>query len=67
LALVYCAKIFLTAQRRKSERAYQFGQFTLLALFILIALNFIYFLPLYMGQTITYDAWHAHMWFKSWI
>lgn len=67
LALVYCAKIFLTAQRRKSERAYLFGEITVAALFIVIALNFIYFLPLYLGQVTTYDAWHAHMWFESWI
>jgi dolichyl-phosphate-mannose--protein O-mannosyl transferase len=67
LALVYCARTFLTAQRRKSDRAYQLGEFGLLALVIVIALNFIYFLPLYLGQVTTYEAWHAHMWFASWI
>ncbi len=67
LAIVYCAKLFLTSQRVKSERAYLFAQFSVGAIFVLIAINFIYFLPLFMGQTITYDAWHAHMWFESWI
>ena len=67
LAIVYCAKLFLSAQRRKSERAYLFGEFALLTLFILITINFIYFLPLYLGQVTTYEAWHAHMWFASWI
>jgi dolichyl-phosphate-mannose--protein O-mannosyl transferase len=67
LALVYCARTFLTAQRRKSDRAYQLGEIGLLALVIVIALNFIYFLPLYLGQVTTYEAWHAHMWFASWI
>ena len=67
LALVYCARIFLTAQRRKSDRAYVLGEIGLAALFIVIALNFLYFLPLYLGQVTTYDAWHAHMWFESWI
>jgi dolichyl-phosphate-mannose--protein O-mannosyl transferase len=67
LALVYCARTFLTAQRRKSDRAYQLGELGLLALVIVIALNFIYFLPLYLGQVTTYEAWHAHMWFASWI
>ena len=67
LALVYCARLFLTAQRRKSDRAYRIGEFLLLGVFLLITLNFIYFLPLYLGQVTTYEAWHAHMWFASWI
>ncbi len=67
LALVYCARIFLTTQRRKSDRAFILGELGILGLFIVIALNFIYFLPLYIGQVTTYDAWHAHMWFESWI
>ena len=54
LALVYCA--------RSIKNHYAIG-----AAFILIALNFIYFLPLYLGQVTTYEAWHAHMWFASWI
>lgn len=67
LALVYCARLFLTSQQRKSDRAYRFAQGTLLAIFLLIAANFIYFLPVYMGDVITYDAWQARMWFASWI
>lgn len=67
LALVYCARTFLTAQQRKSDRAYQLGQFGVLAIFIVIALNFIYFLPLYLGQVISYSNWYGHMWFDSWI
>ncbi len=67
LALVYCARLFLTSQRRKSDRAYRFAQFALFAIFALIAANFFYFLPLYMGDVITYQAWQARMWFPSWI
>jgi dolichyl-phosphate-mannose--protein O-mannosyl transferase len=67
LALVYCARLFLTAQRKKSDRAYQMGQIVLLVAVVMIALNFIYFLPLYTGHIITYDAWHSHMWLESWI
>ena len=33
----------------------------------LIALNFAYFLPLFMGQVITYSHWSSMMWFPSWI
>ncbi len=67
LALVYCARLFLTAQRRKSDRAYRIGEFVLLGLFLAMTINFIYFLPLYLGQVLTYEAWQAHMWFASWI
>ena len=67
LALVYCAKLFLTSQRRKSDRAYLLGQISILTLVALIAINFIYFLPLYLGEVMTYEAWSAHMWFASWI
>jgi dolichyl-phosphate-mannose--protein O-mannosyl transferase len=67
LALVYCARLFLTSLRRKSDRAYRTGEFILFGAFILIAINFIYFLPLYLGEVIPYESWHAHMWFASWI
>jgi dolichyl-phosphate-mannose--protein O-mannosyl transferase len=67
LALVYCVRLFLTAQRRKSQRAHLIGEIAVLIAFIGIALNFIYFLPLYLGQVSTYSAWFAHMWFESWI
>jgi dolichyl-phosphate-mannose--protein O-mannosyl transferase len=43
------------------------GVIVIASLFILIAANFIYFLPLYMGDLITYEAWRARMWFPSWI
>lgn len=67
LALVYCVRLFLTAQRRKSQRAYLFGEIAVLVAFVALAANFIYFLPLYLGQVTTYSDWYAHMWFKSWI
>ena len=37
------------------------------ALVLLIAWNFIYFFPLYTGQTIPYADWHARMWLDTWI
>jgi dolichyl-phosphate-mannose--protein O-mannosyl transferase len=67
LALVYCVRLFLTAQRRKSQRSYLFGEIAILIAFVALAANFIYFLPLYLGQVTTYSDWYAHMWFKSWI
>ena len=35
--------------------------------FIAVGLSFLYFLPIYIAQTMTYDDWHARMWFSSWI
>jgi dolichyl-phosphate-mannose--protein O-mannosyl transferase len=60
LALVYCAQMALTKFGRK-------GVIVIASLFVLIAANFFYFLPLYMGDLITYEAWRARMWFPSWI
>jgi dolichyl-phosphate-mannose--protein O-mannosyl transferase len=67
LALIYCAQLFLSHQRRKSARSYQLGEFGITALLALIAINFIYFLPLYMGELITYQEWINRMWLPSWI
>jgi dolichyl-phosphate-mannose--protein O-mannosyl transferase len=67
LALVYCAQQFLRTQANKSERAYLYAQMTIGTVVILIAINFIYFLPLYLGLTIPYSDWIALMWMKSWI
>ena len=33
----------------------------------IIVLNFLYFLPLYLGNVITYSHWSSLMWFPSWI
>ncbi|MER5863750.1 phospholipid carrier-dependent glycosyltransferase [Kitasatospora sp. NPDC002040] len=34
---------------------------------LLVMWNFLYFLPIYTGQTIPMDDWRARMWFTSWI
>ncbi|MEN9687215.1 MAG: hypothetical protein RL381_227 [Actinomycetota bacterium] len=60
LALVYCARALISTYGRA-------GGIAVGAIFIVFFLNFIYFLPLYLGDVITYDAWHARMWFTSWI
>ena len=36
-------------------------------LVLLIIWNFIYFFPIYTGQTIPYSGWQARMWLDSWI
>ena len=37
------------------------------ALVLLIVWNFIYFFPLYTGQTIPYSGWQSRMWLDTWI
>jgi dolichyl-phosphate-mannose--protein O-mannosyl transferase len=60
LALVYCARLLISGYGRS-------GEIVVAAALVLIAINFIYFLPLFIGDVLTYDAWHARMWFTSWI
>ena len=60
LALVYCARLLINSYGRN-------GEIVVATAVVLIALNFIYFLPLYLGDVLTYDAWHARMWFTNWI
>jgi dolichyl-phosphate-mannose-protein mannosyltransferase len=60
LALVFAARMVLSTFKRS-------GEIVLGALFILLFLNFVYFLPIYLGEVITYEAWQNRMWFPSWI
>ena len=62
LALVYCARKILG-----EEPWSQKGKLLVAGLVFLIALNFIYFWPLFTGTVITYDSWHRLMWLPSWI
>lgn len=67
LAIVYCIKLFLDSYRIRGKRTYFLAQ-TAVGIFVLIiALNFLQFLPVFMGSTITYDAWYNLMWLESWI
>jgi dolichyl-phosphate-mannose--protein O-mannosyl transferase len=60
LALVYAARAILLKFTKS-------GEIILATLFILIFLNFVDFLPIYLGDLITYEAWRSRMWFPSWI
>lgn len=39
----------------------------LAALTVLMVICAVFWLPLWMGWTVPYDFWHAHMWLHSWI
>lgn len=59
LAIVLLAKI-----------AYEYHQkfkYVTATLVIMIAVNFLYFLPVFTGKVIAYDAWFDRMWWNSWI
>lgn len=62
LAIIYCAKLILDSNLKPV-----ISQSIVAALLTVIILCFIYFLPLFTGQIITYDAWKMRMWFDSWI
>ena len=62
LAIIYCIKLLLDSSLNSGLR-----QGLVAAFVVIIFLNFIYFLPLFTGEVITYDAWLQRMWMSSWI
>ena len=62
LALVYCARQLLGVGPWSQNR-----KLFVAGLIFLIALNFIYFWPLFTGTIIPYNNWHRLMWLPSWI
>ena len=62
LAVVYCAKLLLGSALQPVV-----SQSIIASLFALILLCFVYFLPLFTGQLITYEQWQFRIWFNSWI
>lgn len=62
LAICYVATKFLEAPETRARRQ----QLAISALGVVV-ICFLYFLPLYIGSVLTYDAWYARMWLPSWI
>ena len=62
LSICYTIYVFL-----KTESGQKYGELTVQSGLALTTLVFIYFLPIYLGTTLSYDAWSARMWFASWI
>jgi dolichyl-phosphate-mannose--protein O-mannosyl transferase len=60
LAITYCARWFISQNQR-------WGTIASAAFALLVFFNFLYFLPIFVGDVITYDAWYARMWLPSWI
>jgi dolichyl-phosphate-mannose--protein O-mannosyl transferase len=62
IAIVYCAKLLLGSGLKPVVSQSIVG-----GIFALIVLCFIFFIPLFTGQVITYEDWRLRMWFESWI
>jgi dolichyl-phosphate-mannose--protein O-mannosyl transferase len=62
LAIIYCVKLLLDSSLKSGS-----SQGLVAAFVVIIFLNFIYFLPLFTGEVITYEAWLQRMWMSSWI
>jgi dolichyl-phosphate-mannose--protein O-mannosyl transferase len=62
LAIVYCAKLLLESDLKPAVSQSIVG-----GIFALILLCFIFFIPLFTAQVISYEDWHLRMWFESWI
>ncbi len=69
LAIVYCLSIFVDSRSMSAPQITVYKQRlrAVYGLYLAIGLCFLYFLPIYLGQIIPYDQWHARMWFPSWI
>jgi len=65
LILIYLLSLYLNGTKNAERLKYRKN----IAIGIggIYLLNFIYFLPLYYGTTITYNSWLDHMWLTSWI
>ena len=62
LAIIYCAKLLLASGLKSVVSQSIVG-----SVLALIVVCFLYFIPLFTGQIITYEDWNLRMWFESWI
>ena len=70
LIIVYCLKLFLEPRSDGPDQEPQIPksrQWISYAYLGLVAANFLYFLPLFIGGAVTYDHWSQLMWLPSWI
>jgi dolichyl-phosphate-mannose--protein O-mannosyl transferase len=53
---------YLAAERRRA-----WGSLAVAVYLGLVVADFAWMWPLYTGGLLTYNQWHAHMWFPSWV
>jgi len=62
LALTYCVNKYLGIRPWSRNR-----KIAVILFVAVLAINFLYFLPIFNGTVIPYDQWHDRMWWPSWI
>jgi dolichyl-phosphate-mannose-protein mannosyltransferase len=66
LAVTYCLGVILGAASDSDHRRAK--GVTVVAVYVgLVALNFLFFYPIYTGASLTVAEWDTRMWFDSWI
>ena len=65
--LIICLVAVLRIYYLSSLGKQRFKFFSIIFLTSIIAANFIYHFPIFVGQILTYDDWQSLMWFKKWI
>ena len=60
LAVIYCVRWFISHNQKC-------GMIASAVFAVLVFFNFLYFLPIFVGDVMTYDAWYSRMWLPSWI
>ena len=60
LAVIYCVRWFISHNQK-------WGMIASSVFAVLVFFNFLYFLPIFVGDVMTYDAWYSRMWLPSWI
>jgi hypothetical protein len=50
-----------------AERRWKWGVFGLAGYLGLVIVDFAWMWPLFSGGLLTYEQWHMHMWFPSWV
>ena len=60
LAIVYCARWFISHNHK-------WGTIASSVFAVIVFFNFLYFLPIFVGDVMTYDSWYSRMWLPSWI
>ena len=65
LLLIYILDKYLSGAGSEKELRKRKG--IAIGIGFIFLINFLYFLPLYYGVSITYNSWLDHMWFSSWI
>jgi dolichyl-phosphate-mannose-protein mannosyltransferase len=56
-----------TVVRVITEQRRRIGIICVAAYIGLVIVDFAWMWPIFTGGKLTYDQWHAHMWFASWV